>query len=537
MERFVFGWTLVCVLGLSLLIHQGNQLASYYLSEGPESGGRFTEGIVGEVGGINPIFYGDRVSRSAEQLIFSSLFERKGEKIVPDLATGHEVNASETVFTVNIRDDAHWHDGTPVTAEDVVFTFQTIQNPDVGSSLRVMWQDIKVKAADEHTVEFILPNPYAPFLTQLTTNIVPKHVLSDVEASKMRVAGFNQEPLGSGPFEYDGSSDNEKINLKANERYYGSKPKLDRFTFATFQSREDMVAAYNRGELSSIAARSELDTSQISNHEKTNVKSVNKTGQAFAFYNTERLKDARLRRALTLGIDKKQIVDSLPGDHDIAYGPLLPEHLGYKKVQKEFNASQSKKLLKKAGWKLNEDGLWQKGGNVLSIKITTQETQQYMAAASALADQWRDLGVEAGVNGLDNSELQQSVIRPRDFDVLLFGVALGEDPDAYAYWHSSQTTDTGRNLSQYESSIVDKSLEDGRTITNKPLRAAKYKTFQDKWASDAPAAALYRLHDYYIYRKEAHGMQLDNITDIDNRFHDVENWTINISPVMRRLNE
>lgn len=536
-ERFVFGWVLVFVLGLGLLIYQGNQLASYYLTEGPEPGGRFTEGIVGEVGGVNPIFPGDRVSRAAEQLIFSSLFKREGKDIVPDLATGHEVNDSETVFTVDMRDDAYWHDGSPVTSEDVVFTFRTIQNPDVGSSLRVMWQDIKIKAVDDYTVEFVLPNPYAPFLSQLTTNIAPKHILSDVDNEKMRVTNFNQNPIGSGPFEFDGISDQEKINFKANADYYGSKPKLDRFTIATFENQNKMVTAYNRGELSSMNARSELDTSQIDNQDKTIMKKVNKTGQAFAFYNTKKLKDARLRKALTFGINKEHIINNLSGNHDIAHGPLLPEHLGYKNVEKKFNKDKSEKLLKQTGRSLNQEGFWQRNGEVLSIEITTQETAQYKTAASELAEQWRELGVDAKVKTLDSTELQQSVIRPRDFDVLLFGVVLGEDPDAYAYWHSSQTTDTGRNLSQYESSIVDESLEDGRTITNNLLRAAKYKTFQDEWASDTPAVALYRLYDYYIYRKEARGIKINDITDTDNRFHNVEDWTINISHIPRRLNE
>lgn len=537
-ERFVFSWVAVFVLGGGVILYQINHLGAYYLTQGPQSGGQFTEGVVGDISGLNPIFSGNRATRTAEALLFRSLFTYNGQgEIVPDLAREYTLNDTGTVYTVSMDPDARWHDGKPVTAQDVVFTFRAIQNPDTGSSLQVAWQDIQMKALDDSTVRFTLPNPYVPFLTQLTTGIVPRHHLEEVDMDRLRVANFNQAPVGSGPFMFDKIGDGRKVHMEANPEYPEGEPRLDRFTVTAFADRYRMVQAYNRGELSSMIAGSELDTNSVRRREQTDIRRIDIPGQVFTFFNTQRLSDTRLRRGLVRGIDQNQIVKRLPGTPKTADSPLLPEHPGYMPAQLSSNPGKADQLLNRSGWKRTEDGVRQRNGEDLSIEIVTRDTPQYVTAAETVARQWRDLGVSAEVRAVGNSKLQQDIIRPRDYDVLLFGVSVGVDPDVYAYWHSSQTEDTGRNLSVYTSSLVDDSLEDGRTRSDTRLRAAKYKTFQEEWRSDAPAAALYRLHDYYVEREEARGIKVDNIVRSIDRFYNVEEWTIRTQPVLRRLQE
>lgn len=537
-ERFVFSWVAVFVLGGGVILYQINHLGAYYLTQGPQSGGQFTEGVVGDISGLNPIFSGNRATRTAEALLFRSLFTYNGQgEIVPDLAQEYTLNDTGTVYTVSMDPDARWHDGEPVTAQDVVFTFRAIQNPDTGSSLQVAWQDVQMEALDDNTVRFTLPNPYVPFLTQLTTGIVPRHHLEEVDEDRLRVANFNQAPVGSGPFMFDKIGDGRKVHMEANPEYPKGEPRLDRFTVTAFADRGRMVHAYNRGELSSMIAGSELDTDSVRRREQTDIRRIDIPGQVFTFFNTQRLSDARLRRGLVRGIDQNQIVKHLPGTPKTADSPLLPEHPGYMPAQLSSNAGKANQLLNRSGWKRTAEGVRQRNGEDLSIEIVTRDTPQYVTAAETLARQWRDLGVSAEVRAVGNSKLQQDIIRPRDYDVLLFGVSVGVDPDVYAYWHSSQTEDTGRNLSVYSSSLVDDSLEDGRTRSDTRLRAAKYKTFQEEWRSDAPAAALYRLHNYYVEREEARGIKVDDIARSIDRFYNVEEWTIRTQPVLRRLQE
>jgi peptide/nickel transport system substrate-binding protein len=532
-ERFVFSWVLVFVLGVGIVMYQHQQLGSYYLTDGARPGGQFVEGVVGEANAINPVFAGNRVSRVAERLVFQSLFRYNGGgELVPELARDYNVNDAGDVYTVSLRRDAKWHDGQSVTAEDVAFTFRTIQNPNTGSSLQPAWQDIEIQTLDAYTIQFSLPNAFTPFLHQLTTGIVPAHVLRNMEPSQLRVAGFNRAPVGSGPFMFDEIS-NQRIHLEASS----DGPRLDEFKIAMYSDRGSMVDAYSRGELSAMVTGSAIDTSSLPNQERSRVQKINTPSQVFAFFNTERISKATVRRALTRGIDNGRLVDQMGGEFETAHGPLLPEHPGYISAQLTHNREKARTLLDEAGWTRTEDDLRQRDGETLSIDIVTQEKPHYTAAAKELSRQWEQLGVKTEVRTAASTRLQEDYIRPRSYDVLLFGVAIGSDPDVYAYWHSSQISGTGRNLSQYESMVADSSLEDGRTRADTKLRAAKYQTFQKEWRNDAPAAALYRLHDYYIWRREARGIRIDNIAHTIDRFYNVEDWTIRTRPVLRRLQE
>ncbi len=536
-ERFVFSWFMVFVLGAGIVLYQSDQLASYYLTDGPRSGGQFVEGVVGDVNAINPVFSGNRVSRIAEALVFQPLFRYNGQgELVPELARDYSMNEAGDVYTVSLRRDANWHDGEHVTAEDVAFTFRTIKNPNTGSSIQPAWQDIDIQTLNEYTVQFTLPNPFTPFLHQLTTGIVPAHVLRNTEPDQLRVAGFNRSPVGSGPFTFDEIS-NERIHLDANHAYSGGEPRLDEFDIAMYPDRQGMVSAYNRGELSAMVAGNGMNVDSFQNQDRSRVQKINTPSQVFAFINTQRISDTTVRRALAHGIDNARLVNQLPERFEAADSPLLSEHPGYMSAQVSHNLEKARTLLEEAGWTTEEDGIRRRDGTALSINITTREASHYTAAAEAVARQWRQLGVRTEVRTVGSSQLQQDFIRPRSYDVLLFGVTVGSDPDVYAYWHSSQITGTGRNLSQYESIVADSSLEDGRTRAETELREAKYETFQEEWRSDTPAIALYRLHDYYIWRKEAHGIRVGNIAHTIDRFYNVEDWTIRTRPVLRRMRE
>lgn len=536
-ERFVFSWVAVFILSAGVVLYQNYQIEAHYLTDGPREGGEFVEGVVGEVNAINPIFSGNRTSRIAETLLFQSLFTYDGNgEIVPELARDHAISENSAVYTVHLRENARWHDGEPITAEDVVFTFRTIQNPDTGSSLQPAWRDVDIKAVDKHTVQFTLPNPFAPFLDQLTTGIVPAHILRQTKPSQLRVAEYNQSPIGSGPFVFDEIS-GQRIHLEANTEFPGKTPKVEEFDIAMYTDTEAMITAYDRGEISAMVADGNLDIRSMDNRDRSNVQKVDLPSQVFAFINTERISNTKVRRALTRGINRPRVAESLPGEFVTADSPLLPGHLGYMSAQMPYDAGKAKTLLDKAGWTVEGEKARKRNGKSLSIDIVTQQVPHYINAANTVANQWKQLGIETDVQAVDSTNLQQDFIRPRNYDVLLFGVSVGRDPDVYAYWHSSQTGSTGRNLSQYQSVVVDSSLENGRTRFNKKLRAAKYETFQKTWRSDAPAVALYRLHDYYVWRTEARGIEIENIARTIDRFYNVEDWTIRTQPVLRRLYE
>lgn len=533
-ERFLFAWLGIFILSAGLLYINQGKLANHYLESGPASGGEFREGMVGELEVINPIFEGDRVSRSVEQLVFSGLFRYDGSsQLEADLALDYELDESRQVYTVELREDVRWHDGASLTAEDVVFTFETIKNEAADSSLQVQWSDIEIEDIDEHTVRFELPNPYAPFLHQLTTGIVPEHVLGETEPSQLRVMDFNQDPIGTGPFKFNRITSAGNIHLARYDNYHDDRPQLDRFVVAVFEEEDEMVEAYNGGELSSMVAGSDFQESVI-DVDSSHVRSLQTTTQVFNFINTDRVEDVATRRALTGVVDTRQVVEEMDGNFTPADSPLRPEHLGYSSLDTHKTLNEARELLIEAGWE-EVDGGWEQDGERLSLEFVTQSRQQYEAAASSVASQWRELGVEVEVHDYSSSDLQQDIIAPRDYDALIFGVEIGPDPDVYTYWHSSQTVENGRNLSQYVSEVADINLEDGRTRTDEELRAAKYQAFQEEWLADAPALPLYRSNYYHVQREQVLGADVEQVMSTEHRFHDVENWTIDTEPVLRRL--
>ncbi|MEX0748791.1 MAG: ABC transporter substrate-binding protein [Candidatus Saccharimonadales bacterium] len=535
-ERFVFGWLAVFALIIILLLQQIGALDEHYLSPGPAPGGRYVEGIVGSVGGINPLFPDGQIAEAANRLVFSGLFKIGGSgDVVADIAHDYEINEEQTVYTVNLRDDVYWHDGEQLTASDVAYTVGLIQNPDVGSHLQLNWQDIEVEVLDELRIAFTLPNPYAPFIGQLTVGILPEHALQGVEPERLRVSSFNNQPIGSGPFMFDEINNDQQVRLRANSNYYKGPPMLNRFIIAAYETEAEMVEAYNRNELGGMVLDSSFNPAGLQRPQRSTVSRLEVSGQVFAFYNNQVI-GRELRQALTQSINTRGTRRALGHDYRYADSPLLPSHLGYRTSQLGFDQEAARAKFAAAELEYR-DGRLYRDDEPFSLRIVTQDSYGYPAAAENLRQQWEAAGVEVVVTAVAGIELQEEYLRPRNFDILLFGIGIGLDidPDVYAYWHSSQAKDPGRNVSQYDSEVADTSLEDGRTRTDSELRAAKYETFQNRWRADAPALALYRLHAYYVNREELQGLSVSDIAQPADRYHNVADWTINTQPTQTRL--
>lgn len=533
-ERFVFSWVAVFVLIVALLFSQMGALADHYMEPGPAPGGRYSEGMVSEVGSINPLFSDSRASDAASKLLFSGLVKTDTpEGLELDLAEDYSINEDRTVYTFQLRDDIYWHDGKPVTTDDVAFTIDLIQNPDVGSHLQVSWRDIEVEVIDERSVEFTLPNPYAPFMSQLTVGILPRHLLGEVEPERIRVASFNQDPVGSGPFKFNEIS-SQQIRLQANPAHHKGEPALESFTIATFETEEEMIAAYNRGELGAMLFSNSFETDSLANPDSSDVHRLNVAGQVFAFYNNEVLDNRNLRQALTQSINTRNLRNQMEEEYRFADSPLMPGQLGYQSSQLPYNIQAAKDKFAEAGWNL-KDGRLIKDGEQLSLNLVTQDNYGYPRAAEILQRYWEQMGIDVSLTVESGVDLQENYLRPRNFDVLLYGIGMDRDPDVYAYWHSSQVRDPGRNVAQYQSEAADISLEDGRTRIDENVRVAKYAAFQEEWRRDAPSAALYRLHAYYVHREQLRGLELDHAIQPIERFHNVTDWTINSQPVLQRL--
>ncbi len=535
-ERFVFSWGLVFVLAIGITWWQLQALDRHYLTSAPAEGGQYIEGIVGSISGINPIFTNGQVAEVANSLVFSGLMKPDANSDMQlDLASDYEVSSSGTVYTFTLKEDIRWHDGAYLDAEDVAFTIELIQNPDIASPLYIDWRDIEVEVVDELTISFHLPNTFAPFLSQLDFGILPKHLLADTEPDRIRISSFNQQPIGSGPFRLSEITDSNQLRFNAFDNYHLGSPSLDRFTLAVFDNSEEMIEAYLRQELAGMSMGHMGDIQTVSDLGNTTIYQLETGAQVFAFFNTDEL-NRNIRRGLAQGIDNVALRSRLGSDYRRAYGPLLPTQLGYKISLLDYDLQTARSRFEAGGLSYSDGKLFDKG-EPFSIRLITQDSHKYPIAATSLKEQWEALGVDVELVELEADSFREQHLRPRDYDVLLFGVGTNKDSDVYAYWHSSEINDPGRNLSLYRSELADLNLEDGRTRLDLDLRAAKYEAFQDQWRTDAPALPLYRLHSYYVVRNEVAGLDVNNIISPLDRLHNVDDWTINTQPTLRRLVE
>lgn len=537
-RRFIVVWTLLFILVIFGNVLQIRGLDKYYQTLKPVPGGVFSEGLVGTFTNANPLYATGAADTAVSHLVFSGLFKYdRQNRLVGDLAEHFFIDKKETHYSVILKPNIYWHDGQPLTADDVVFTYQAIQNFDSKSSLYASWQGIKVSKKDDNTVIFDLPNPLSSFPYALTNGIVPKHILGNIPASQLRSAQFNTvAPIGTGPFAWKSievlggaTTDREqRISLQSYDKYQGGKPKLDGFTLHIFHDENQLVDSFNTKQIIAMSGLDNLPpTANNSDIQKYNTP---QTSAVMLFFNNSRdqLKDPKVRLALASAVDRKQLLKQLQNPALLVSGPLLKGQLGTdpKIRQAAYDPVAAGSLLDGAGWKLGTDGIRSKDGKPLSLMVRSQNTPDYISSLQYIQRVWKQLGVKVDIKFLNAEDLQ---IATHDYDALLYGIGIGVDSDVFAYWHSSQASITSQghlNLSEYKSTIADQALEAGRLRSDPALRAIKYKSFLDAWYADEPALALYEPTYLYVSRGQIFNYDATAFNSGADRFDNVANWMI-----------
>lgn len=545
-KRFLLGWVGLMVLLMLCVFMQSKALSSKYMVKTPVPGGIYSEGVLGSFTNANPLFANNLVDSSVSKLVFSSLlaYDDKAQ-LNGDLAESYTVDPTETVYTVKLKKGITWHDGKPFTAQDVVFTYGLIQNPETKSPLISSWKGIKVAAIDDHTVQFTLPNKLSAFPHSLTTGILPQHILKSVNPGQLRSNTFNnQTPVGTGPFkvkaiEVKKPTDTERIasvSLNRNEEYFKGTPALERFIVKAFTDQDKLIDTYKDGQIDAIAGLSEMPDS-IADDSQTKEIASTVTGQVMVFFKSDQeiLKDPAIRKALVEGVDKSEVLKQVPYPLAPIDQPLLKSQPGYNKSLEQLTgkAQQAAAALDAAGWKVDpKTGIRTKDGKKLTFRLYSANDAELTAISGGLQKQWRNLGVDVQVLLQSGSELQ-STVASHAYEALLYGISIGPDPDVFAYWHSSQAdprSETRLNFSEYKSTPADKALEAGRTRSDPAIRAVKYKPFLEAWRNDNPALALYQIRFPYIVREPLYNYNSKILVTPSDRYSNVQNWQVRSAP-------
>lgn len=546
-RREIITWLVIVGLMICAVVGQIFWFSQSYMTTAASVGGNYAEGSLGPISTLNPLYATSDAEQTAARLIFSSLYQYdETGHLTSDLASSTSVNENGTHYTVKLRPDARWQDGDAVTANDVIFTIKLIKDPNARSNLAVNWQDISVKALNQATVEFTLPAAYAAFSQALTFPVLPEHLLRDVTPANLRQAAFSNAPIGSGPFRYTlsqaapGSHDDKIVRLTANQDYYGGAPKLAHFDIHSFTGDKEMVRALKTGE---VTATSGLAPDQVPKALESRYQTINRPidSGVYALFNNNNaiLKEKNVRLALRQAVDTKKLRSELPGDSSDLYLPFINGQIGDQENLPEpiADVSKARAALDAAGWKM-DGNVRVKDGVKLALTITTIKNPMYEKASRIVAEDWREVGVNVTMNVIDPNQADasfvQNVLQPRNFDVLVYELVIGADPDVYAYWSSSQVGATGYNFSGYSNIIADATLSSARSISNQTTRQAKYRVFANQWLQDAPAFGLYQGMSSYVVNRSAVTMDTQSIlVSPTDRFSNILYWSTGKRPVYK----
>jgi peptide/nickel transport system substrate-binding protein len=543
-RRFIGGWLLFCTLLGSIAVWELYSLGVYYQTVQPVAGGIYSEGILGDFTTANPLFASTRVDSAVSRLIFAGLFTYDdNNQLVGDLAQSMSVNTAGTVYTVTLKPNLTWQDGKSLTAADVAFTYQIIQNPDARSPLAPGWQGVTVTAKTPLVITFTLPNPLAAFPTELTNGIVPKHLLQNIQMSDMRSAGFNTaNPVGAGPFAWkalqvSGNTPElrqEQIALVPFAGYTRGAPKLASFIVHGFHNQDQLMKSYEHQEINAVAGLS--TTPDAWRHDNKTVRNnFIMTAANMVFFKTTNpvLNDVAVRGALVKGVDTTAIIKSLNYTTKAVTEPVLQGELAYdpQYAQAHFDPAAAAQQLEADGWKLAPGtAVRVKAKQSLQFTLYTANDSEDKRVATLLQKEWHAIGVQADIKSVSPDELQQ-VVTAHVYDALLQGISIGVDPDVYPYWDSKEAAASlayRPNFSEYSSSVADVSLEAGRTRLDAALRVIKYRPFLQAWQQDAPALGLYQPRFLYLTRQTVYGLVADrNLNSDTDRYNNVQNWEIN----------
>jgi len=521
------------------------QQAEPVLVEAPEptSGGIYTEGIVGTLMRLNPLLAKfNPPDQDPVSLIFRGLIRFDSTGLPqPDLSNGWAVSRDGDVYNFSLRQDVFWHDGEPVTSDDVIFTVNLLQDPDfpVPEDLAAFWGEIEVVSLDEITLQFRLPEAYSPFLSYLDFGILPAHILGNLSAAELVDTPYNLQPVGTGPFMFDQLIlEDEKITgvvLKKNPDFYEDEAYLDQIAFQYYPDSQAVWEAYLAGEVQGIGEITDeiLDDALLDENLRFYTSRVPEMTLVLLNLDNPELPflgDVELRKALLEGINRQYLVDHLNrGQAIIADGPIFPKTWAYYEnlPRYEFDPDLAVKTLKDLGYTYpSEGGLARENeeGDRLAMELIYPQTGLHSQVAQAIQENWSALGIEVTLEPLPYPELL-AALEDRNYEAALVDLNLTgmTDPDPYPFWHQTQATG-GQNYSMWNDRRASEYLEQGRLLIDISERAKLYKNFQVRFHDQLPALPLYYPVYNYGVASQVKGVRIGPIFTASDRLDTITDW-------------
>ncbi|MCL6575986.1 ABC transporter substrate-binding protein [Kyrpidia sp.] len=485
------------LVGAVALLTAGCGMLGKPVTPPPPPPTEITVGIPSEPQTLNPIFAEDRSSLAVIHALFDSV-EAEGPDGVPrpELADRVTVSPDGTTYTIHLRPGATWHDGEPVTAADVLFTYRAILQSQVQSPYRPLFlvdgEPPEMRQLDEQTLEIRLPHPSAGFVNALTVGILPEHAFPNGNVKDSR---FSDHPIGSGPFSFVQWNRGQNIQLKRFDGYFAGRPGVDQLTYrivpesnqrSAFASKSIDVFVPTPADVLKIQQDASADKPDLVHYSSESVMTllVHQRGSYLA--------DHAVRKALALSIDRSAIADKAfggPGLASPADSLFPPGNWAHdNRTPPAPNPAAAKKILDEAGYVTNSSGWRVKDGKVLSFQLLYISDRTTDKIAQMLADQAAEVGIQIQPKGVDRTAFYQTLDAPeKNFDLALNTYWLGPDPDAFA---DLLTTHGEYNFQEYDNPQVDKWFTQARETSDQGARLSLYRQIDQSIRDDVPVIPL-----------------------------------------------
>lgn len=498
-------------------------------NETPQKGGTLIEGWSTEPQYLLPVRSSDVYSNIANRLLFEGLLylDNKGN-LQPNFAEkAPEVSSDGLTYTFKLRSDIKWSDGSPVTPDDVVFTYQLYYDKKydglLGNSRPNGIRYIKSVTASGNTITMEAASRFAPFLLNYgVVPIVPQKVLGAKTAAELNTDAFNSgPPISNGKFKFQSWTKGDKLVLVRNDNYFRGPVNVDSWVYKKVPDSVAVLQQLKTGEID--VGRLDPSTYEEAKAESSlSVLSFPTFGfDEFVFQldparpQGQILGDVAVRQALVYGLDRQAMVNaSYFGQATVANSPIPPISWAYNKdvsPKYPFDAKKAGDLLDGAGWKMGAGGVREKAGQKLTLDLVTNaDNTVRMKNLQIMQEQWKKIGVDAQIRSLANLvQLSNLLTVDRNFGVLFIGYSLGVDPDQSGIWHSRTAASGGNNGGLFKNAQADKLLDDAVAEIDQGKRKALYAQFQDLFASLEPSCIICYPNGIYGVNKRVHGYDLN----------------------------
>ncbi len=531
------------VVGI-LLINEKPENPTVTVPE-PEQGGVYSEALIGKFQRLNPVLdYYNAADRDINRLIFSRMisFEERG---IPklELVETYGISQDGTIYNVTLKPDVKWHDGRTLTTDDILFTINMMRDGEgvTPEDIRSFWIGVDVIVLSETTIQFRLPEPFSPFLDYLSFGILPEHLLGNLSIEELINSGYNMQPVGSGPYKFEGLITEENqikgVILRANEDYFAGAPLIEQIVFRYFDNSVAALNAFKDGLVMGINKVDDTILQDVLVEPDLYLFTARQPKLTLIFLNLKNpevpfFQDVNIRKALLTGLNRQKMIDNIMNSQAIiADGPILPGSWAYYDgIQPvTFNQELASQMIKNAGYVLSGENttIRAKDGIEFRFELLYPDDEEHRLMAEMIQADWEKLGAAVEIRGVLYAELIESYLNPRSYQAALIDLDLSwtPDPDPYPFWDQVQATG-GQNYSQWDNAVASDYLEQARITTNLIDRQLFYRNFQVVFEEDLPSLPLFYPVYNFAISDQIQGVSVGPLFDTSDRFMTVTSWFI-----------